>query len=109
MSLHTVAERLEEDLSQVRDKSRRAVEAGRTKVADALDSAASKVSSGADHVSEAARTATERLGASAEWVRTTSGQDLADGFRRMVQEHPARVMLGAIAVGFLIGRMSRAK
>lgn len=109
MSLHTVADQLDEDLSHVRDKSRRAVQAGRTKVADALDSAASRVSAGAEHVSEAARTATERLGASAEWVRTTSGRDLADGFQRMVQAHPARVMLGAIAVGFLIGRMFRAK
>ncbi len=109
MSLHTVADRLDEDLADLRAKSRNAARTGRTTVADALDSAASRVSAGAEHLSEAARTATERLGASAEWVRTTSGRDLADGFHRMVRAHPARVVVGAIVVGFLVGRMFRAK
>lgn len=121
MTLHDLTGDFSDDLSHTHDRSlealrmgrlrspeARALRTGRRRVADAIDSAASRVHAGGERVSRAARTASERITSSASWVREISGQGLREDIGRMVRAHPARTVIGALVVGFLAGRMFRA-
>lgn len=107
MTLHDLTDSIKDDLSHAQEKSARVLRTGRTTVADAIDSAASRVQAGAEHVSDAARAATERMEASATYIRDTSGRDLLDDLEGMVRRHPVRTVVGAVVIGFLAGRMLR--
>lgn len=109
MSRSTMADTLDDELTRVHEKSARALRTGRTAVADVIDSAAAKVNAGAERVSDVARATSERLGASASWIRDTSGRDLLDDFHAMVRAHPGRTVVGAVVVGFLVGRWLRGR
>ncbi len=109
MTLHNLTDALKDDLSHAQEKSARGLRTGRAAVADAIDSAASRVHAGAEHVSDAARATTDRMEASATWIRETSGRDLLDDLEGMVRAHPVRTVVGAVVVGFLAGRMLRAR
>lgn len=106
-SMHSTPGTLGDDISRVQDKATDGLRSGRAAVADAIDSAATRVSAGGDHVAEAAHATADRLGSGATWLRDTSGQDLMHHVREMVKEHPGRTLLGAALVGYLAGRMLR--
>lgn len=93
--------------SPLQDKAAAAVRTGRNAVADGIDSVASRLSAGGEHVADGARAAAEKMGSSATWLRDTSGRDMINSFENMVKAHPGRTVVGAVVVGFLVGRMLR--
>lgn len=80
---------------------------GREAVADGIDSVASRISAGGEHVAHGAKATADKMSDSATWLRDTSGRDMMHSFESMVKEHPGRTLLGAVAIGFLAGRMLR--
>ncbi|HUG27433.1 MAG TPA: hypothetical protein VMK53_03980 [Gemmatimonadales bacterium] len=76
-------------------------------VADGIDSVANSITTGGEHVADGARSAAHKMESSANWLRDTSGKDIANSFEKMVKEHPGRTLVGAVVVGFLAGRMVR--
>lgn len=80
---------------------------GRETVADGIDSVASRITAGGEHVAQGAKATADRMSNSATWLRDTSGRDMMNSFESMVKEHPGRTLLGAVAIGFLAGRMLR--
>lgn len=94
-------------VSRAQDQALDSLNAGRTALADGIDSAAARVTAGAEHVSEAARATADRMGASASWLRETSARDVLADFEAIVKAHPGRTLLGAVVLGFVAGRMLR--
>lgn len=93
--------------SPLHDNTAAASRTGRNAVADGIDSVASRLSAGGEHVAEGARAAADKMEGSATWLRNTSGRDVITSFETMVKEHPGRTVIGAVVVGFLVGRMLR--
>lgn len=94
-------------MSRAPDQSFEGFRTGRNAVADGIDSVASRVTAGGEHVADGARAAADKMGASATWLRDTSGRDVVNSFEAMVRAHPGRTVLGAVVLGFLAGRMLR--
>ncbi|MFN2317553.1 MAG: hypothetical protein ABR551_08300 [Gemmatimonadales bacterium] len=80
---------------------------GRDKVADGIESVATRITAGGEHVAQGAKATADKMSDSATWLRDTSSRDMMNSFEAMIKEHPGRTVLGAVAVGFLAGRMLR--
>jgi hypothetical protein len=95
---------LTDPASRVQDKASDAMRAGRTAAADGLDGAANRLHTGGDRVADAAHSAADKLGASASYMRNKDGAAILRDIGNIVKEHPGKVLLGAVVVGFLAGR-----
>lgn len=82
----------------------RATAAGRMdRAASALDEQAESLPGGA-RVSSAAHSAADALATSADYIREHDLSDMMEDLRDVVRNNPGPALLGAAALGFLIGR-----
>ena len=90
-----------EDLSR---KASRKAEQIRTSAAEGLDSAASAMQSGGARVASAAQRTGEALASGADYVRAHDARDMMDDLMEIVRNNPGPALLGAVALGFIVGR-----
>ena len=64
---------------------------------------------GGERVSELAHGAASRMEAAADYVGDRKFADLWDDLESCIRAHPAKSLLGAVAVGFLVGRAFRSR
>jgi ElaB/YqjD/DUF883 family membrane-anchored ribosome-binding protein len=76
----------------------------RATAADTLDTAASAVHTGGEHVASAAHSAAGVLTSGAQYVREHDARHMIDDLRQLVKNNPGPALLGAVAVGFVVGR-----
>ena len=95
---------------EVADRSREATDEGRTMVADRLESAASTIEDragdlpGGNKVKEFAQAAADRLGSTADYMRSHDAKRMMADVETVVRNNPGPALLIAAALGFLIGR-----
>jgi len=85
-------------------KAARRAEQVRGRAAEGLDSAAKSVHAGGERVAHAAHSAADALSSSARYVRENDLRDMVDDMLDVVRDNPGPALLGAAALGFLIGR-----
>jgi ElaB/YqjD/DUF883 family membrane-anchored ribosome-binding protein len=80
----------------------------RTTAAAGLGAAAGAIADNADKGANRARRAAHRtadaLSSGADYIRDTSVRDMMDDATEMVKNNPGAALLGAVAIGFLVGR-----
>jgi hypothetical protein len=76
----------------------------RATAADSLDSAANAVHSGGARVASAAHSAADSLSSGAQYVRERDARDMIEDLREVVRNNPGSALLGAVALGFVVGR-----
>ena len=85
-------------------KAARRADQVRATAADNLESAASAMHSGGARVASAADSAAEALTSSADYVRDHDIRDMIDDLIDVVRNNPGPALLGAVALGFVVGR-----
>jgi ElaB/YqjD/DUF883 family membrane-anchored ribosome-binding protein len=85
-------------------RAKRAEETVRSTTADSLESAANAVHSGGTRVASAAHSAADALASGARYVRDHETRDMIEDFLELVRNNPGPALLGAVALGFLVGR-----
>lgn len=85
-------------------KAAHTAERMRGRAAEGLDSAARSVNAGGERVAHAAHNAADALSTSARYVRDNDLRDMVDDMLDVVRDNPGPALLGAAALGFLIGR-----
>jgi ElaB/YqjD/DUF883 family membrane-anchored ribosome-binding protein len=76
----------------------------RTRAASGLESAAQSVHAGTDQVASAGHSAGDALSSSARYVRDNDVSSMMDDVLDLVRDNPGYALLGAAALGFLVGR-----
>ena len=120
MSINETAAHLSEELAgavkQVADLGRTAgakLDEVRQGAADALAGAASSVRNtgrqGSGTIEDLSKGTAYKLDSTAAYVRNHDLGDMLGNVRRLVREHPASSVVGAVAVGFLLGSAIRRK
>ena len=89
---------------------------------DAIDSGRQSAARGVQHTADAIRSAAERLpdtprevagstarmlDGTARYLREKNPQDMLSDLKEQTKANPVAFLLGAVAVGFLVGRMLR--
>jgi ElaB/YqjD/DUF883 family membrane-anchored ribosome-binding protein len=82
-----------------------ALDARRDTAASGLDSAAATLHANAEKLGKFAHQAADTLGDTADYVRDNTMRDVVTDLKRYVKAHPTQALIGAVAVGFLAGRM----
>ena len=94
--------------SGIRDEAADAMDQARAAAAGGLDSAANALHRGAEagesRVRGAANKAAGALATSADYVREHDVGDMVDDLMVVVRNNPGPALLGAAALGFLLGR-----
>lgn len=85
-------------------KAARKTEQARSRAAEGLDSAARSMHAGGERVAGAVHTAADALSSSAQYMREHELRDMLDDMLEVVRSNPGAALLGAAALGFLIGR-----
>jgi ElaB/YqjD/DUF883 family membrane-anchored ribosome-binding protein len=85
-------------------KASRKADQVRATAADSLDTAASAVHTGGEHVASAAHSAAGALSSGAQYVREHGARDMIDDLMQLVKNNPGPALLGAAALGFVVGR-----
>jgi hypothetical protein len=97
--------------SELGHKAVSALDGQRGSAADGLDSAAAGLDANAGRlppaVSPFARQAAEKIGATADYVRSNKMKDMASDVGKYAKAHPVQVLVGALMVGYFAGRMLR--
>ena len=94
----------------VADRAREATDEGRTVVAERLESAASTIEDraadlpGGNRVKEFAQAAADRLGTTADYMRSHDAKRMMSDVETVVRNNPGPALLIAAALGFLVGR-----
>lgn len=76
----------------------------RTRTAAGLESAAQSVHAGTEQVASAGHSAGDALSSSARYVRDTDVNGMMEDILDVVRNNPGIALLGAAALGFLVGR-----
>jgi hypothetical protein len=76
----------------------------RTAAAGGLDSAAQAVHERADRVAGAAHNAADAMSSGADYLRSNDLRQMGDDLVGVIRNNPGPALLGALALGFLIGR-----
>ena len=87
-----------------RSAARKADQA-RDRTAAGLETAAKSVHSGVDRMASAGHGAGDALSSSARYVREHDVRNMMDDVMGVVRNNPGVALLGAAALGFLIGRV----
>ena len=77
----------------------------RSRVADGLESAAQSMHAGGARLADATRGAGEALASSAQYLRDNDIRSMTDDAMEVVKKNPGVALLGAAALGFLLGRL----
>jgi ElaB/YqjD/DUF883 family membrane-anchored ribosome-binding protein len=75
----------------------------RRNTADALTGSASSVRDAGEAIDELAEKAAAKLDSTAKYVRSHDAEGILTDVRHVIRRHPASVVTGAAAVGFLFG------
>jgi ElaB/YqjD/DUF883 family membrane-anchored ribosome-binding protein len=87
---------------------RAAVAGGIEEVAERVDQAASSLSQGAAaFTNKAATKAKDTLDSAVDYVRDYDVDAMVDNAKRYAKANPIQVLIGALVVGFVAGRMLR--
>ena len=76
----------------------------RATAAGGLDTAASAVHTGGERVAGAAHSAGDALTSGAQYLREHDARDMIDDLMQVVRNNPGPALLGALALGFVVGR-----
>jgi ElaB/YqjD/DUF883 family membrane-anchored ribosome-binding protein len=76
----------------------------RATAAGSLDTAAGAVHTGGDRLAGAAHSAGDALTSGAQYLREHDARDMIDDLMQVVRNNPGPALLGAVALGFLLGR-----
>ncbi len=117
-SFGDVASRVQEKASELGQRASEfgqqavgAIDARRGTAASGLEIAAAGLHANADtlrpNVSQFAHQAADNLGATATYVREHTMRDMFSDLERYVKTHPTQALLGAVVMGFLVGRTIR--
>lgn len=89
-------------------KAADSVDRARGSAADQLSSAADAVENGADagatRAKRAAQATANALSSGADYLRENSARDMLDDAVDVVRNNPGVALLGAVALGFIVGR-----
>jgi hypothetical protein len=92
--------------ADVADQGRSAAAAGLSAAAGAVNDTAEE---GANRVKRAAQRTATALSSGADYIRDNSVQDMISDALDVVKNNPGAALLGAVAVGFLIGRAAASR
>jgi ElaB/YqjD/DUF883 family membrane-anchored ribosome-binding protein len=104
---------MREKMDQMAQSAKSKVEQGRRSTAGALDRAADALHRKAESIpggrkaSEFAHTTADKLQDTAHYLREHDFRDMMDDVESVVRRRPGQALLGALAVGFLVGRSMR--
>jgi ElaB/YqjD/DUF883 family membrane-anchored ribosome-binding protein len=84
------------------DQARSNAAAGLSAAADAIDDSADR---SANRARSAAHRAANALSSSADYIRDNNVRDMMDDAMDVVKNNPGVALLGAVAIGFLVGRV----
>jgi ElaB/YqjD/DUF883 family membrane-anchored ribosome-binding protein len=84
------------------DQARSTAAAGLSAAAGAIDSNADE---GANRARRAAHRTADALSSGANYIRDNSVRDMMEDAMDVVKNNPGAALLGAVAVGFLVGRV----
>jgi ElaB/YqjD/DUF883 family membrane-anchored ribosome-binding protein len=107
------ASRAEEAVADAGRRAADQVDQKREPTANALNRAASTLHDraedlpGGDRVASVAHTAADKIEATAEYVREHDVRAMIDDVQDLARRYPAQVIVAAIALGFLVGRLFR--
>jgi len=85
-------------------KASQRAEQVRTAAAGGLESAAQAVHERADRVAGAAHNAADAISSGADYLRSNDLRQMGDDLVGVIRNNPGPALLGALALGFLIGR-----
>ena len=97
-------------MSDVASDTARAIDESRSTAADGLDTAASALHDraedlpGGDTVRNFARATADRLGTTADYVRSHDAKRMIGDVETLVKSNPGPALAVAVAFGFLLGR-----
>jgi ElaB/YqjD/DUF883 family membrane-anchored ribosome-binding protein len=104
LSEDTLASETRSAAAELGRKASRKADRVRATAADSLDTAASAVHTGGERVASAAHSAAGALTSGAQYVREHDARDMIDDVMQLVKNNPGPALLGAAALGFLVGR-----
>ena len=99
-----IVEKAEATASELGRSAGKKAQRARTRAAAGLDSAAKTVHAGAERVADAGHSAGDALASGARYVREHDARDMVEDAMDIVRSHPGVALLGAAALGFLVGR-----
>lgn len=109
-TLSDASAKVKEKASEFGRASANSIDSSRTSVANSLENAAASLEDhaftlpGGERVTSLAFNAADKLGATAEYVRTHDTKAMMGDVEAFVKSHPGQSLLAAAVVGFLAGR-----
>lgn len=104
---------MREKMDNMAQNAKSKAEQGRQSTAGALDRAADAIHRRAESIpggrkaSEIAHTTADRLQDTASYLREHDFRDMFDDMEGVIRRRPGQALLGALAIGFLVGRSLR--
>jgi ElaB/YqjD/DUF883 family membrane-anchored ribosome-binding protein len=98
---------LRQKVSDVSQRAADTVDEQRFRAAGGLDTAADRLNQSGDGVRNFARGTADKLGATADYLRNHDARDIVDDVKSFAKAHPTQALVGAVALGFLAGRLFR--
>jgi hypothetical protein len=99
-----VAEEVSATASELGRSARQKAERARTRAAAGLETAATSVHSGVDRAADAGHIAGDAISSTAQYVRDNDVREMLEDAMDVVRKNPGIALLGAVALGFLVGR-----
>ena len=109
----STATRVRESAAKLGQKAVEAVDSGRSGAARGIHSTAETIRSAADSlpggpkVRQFASQAAEKLDSTADYLREKQAKDMLEDLQEQTKAKPIPFLIGALAVGFIAGRMLR--
>jgi ElaB/YqjD/DUF883 family membrane-anchored ribosome-binding protein len=105
------SETTDSTMQQARDKAMDTADQAKDKTAEGMASAAETIRDKVGSTGGVAGTAGTRLAdgmeKTAEYLREHDTQELMSDLDQYIKDHPTQAIIGAVAIGFIIGRMLR--
>jgi ElaB/YqjD/DUF883 family membrane-anchored ribosome-binding protein len=85
-------------------KAAQRADQARVSAASGLDTVASSLHQRGDRVATAAHSAADAVSSGAEYLRANDMESMMDDFMGVIRRNPGPALLGAAALGFILGR-----
>jgi hypothetical protein len=108
-----VTSKVKEKAGQMADKASDTVDKTRDQAAEGLDRAASALHHNAEDIPggpkvvNVAHSVADGMESAAQYLREANFEDMKEGVLETCRKYPAQTLIGALAVGFLVGRAVR--
>ena len=103
------ASQVQSTIADMGQSTTRRINEGRGAAAQALEVAAESVQDNADRLRDLGHEAAASLGATAHYIRKRRARAILADVEGLVQAHPRKALVAAAVIGFLTGRLFRAK